>query len=339
MFSFKSLASSTAVEAHKTSLIECKGIGEQTVYNPFPFVENGELKLLARVEPREHEVSKVFEFSYSQGGWIAEEKPKAENIQDPFVFQVGQEMFFGGVEVVESRPLFISNYRISLRKFSTGEEVAYGPWERKGVRLIDEGGKIGVFVRPREEFAQDVYSSINFDRVSSLSEITSEFINALEKNSDKKVEGFFGKNEWGGVNSVYMLEGGWLGVVGHLAHYTDIKDVYGNFTKKYTTIVFEFHPETKEVIPPRIVFSRADLNFTLIPKREDLQDVIYPGGFIFLTDEHVAPRVLFFYGIVDAYVGVAELPYPFTHVVDSSCSSNKPFLLTGEKAKKYFSFL
>lgn len=316
---------------------------DETVYNPCPFVQDGELCLLGRVEAFASEIAHIHQFKKTEGEWRSQELSFL-NVQDPFLSLVRNQKIVGGVALDFSEPFpgiyTITSYRTSFYDFDTKEKLFDGPSGMKDIRLIDLGDSIGVFTRPRSEHEGIVHSSIQFSTVSSLEDINPDMISQISVDPMKKVRGFFNHNEWGGVNAVYHLQDGWLGVLGHIAYYSEHATPQSpdrahtdEHMRKYAAIAFEFHPKTGEVTHPVIILARNNLETSARSKREDLHNVIFPGGFIFEIQES-APmeQVLFFYGLGDAHVGVSELPYPFHRALDRSSAHNDLFVLDRDKA-------
>ncbi|MES2225150.1 MAG: DUF1861 family protein [Patescibacteria group bacterium] len=324
--------------APRSCILNFKGIKEdETVYNPCPFVMDGELCLLGRVEAYTSEVSYVHQFKKENDVWQSKELSFL-HVQDPFLTCIQNKKIVGGVALDFSEPFpgihKIEGYRTSFYNFETKEKIIDGPDGMKDIRLIDLGDKIGVFTRPRTEEAGIVHSSIQFSTVASLEEITAELIGAISIDPLKKVQGFFNHNEWGGVNAVYQLEDGWLGVLAHIAYYSEHgtpespdRAHTDEHMRKYAAIAFEFHPESKAVTHPVIILGRNNLATDVRAKRADLEQVIFPGGFIFEAEGEAIEKVLFFYGLGDAHVGVSELPYPFHHALDQTAPNNHLFML------------
>lgn len=330
--------------APRSAVLKFEGISEdETVYNPCPFVLNGELCLLGRVEAYASEIAHVHQFKKSEGMWRSEELSFL-HVQDPFLSCVQGRKIVGGVALDFSEPFpgiyTIESYRTSFFDLETKEKVADGPDGMKDIRLADLGEKIGVFTRPRTEGAEgDVHSSIQFSTVASLDDITPDLINAISIDPLKKVSGFFGDNEWGGVNASYQLADGWLGVLGHIAYYSEHctsespdRAQTDEHMRKYAAIAFEFHPETNAVTHPVIILARGNLAIDAPAKRHDLHNVIFPGGLVFLEDGEAINEVLFFYGLGDAHVGVSALPYPFHHALDQAAENNRLFMLDSARA-------
>jgi uncharacterized protein YifN (PemK superfamily) len=331
--------------APRSCILAFEGIKEdETVYNPCPFVQDGELCLLGRVEAFSSEISHVHQFKKSGGKWKSQELSFL-NVQDPFLACINNKKIVGGVALDFSEPFpgiyTIENYRTSFYDFETKEKIIDGPNGMKDIRLVDLGDSIGVFTRPRSEENGVVHSSIQFSTVSSLDEITADMIAAISVDPLKKVQGFFNHNEWGGVNAVYQLQDRWLGVLGHIAYYSEHatdespdRAHTDEHMRKYAAIAFEFNPKTGAVTHPVIILARNNLATEAKAKREDLHNVIFPGGFIFETavTGSAIEKVLFFYGLGDAHVGVSELPYPFHHDLDTEAQNNHLFMLDRETA-------
>lgn len=324
--------------APRSSILEFEGIhDDETVYNPCPFVMNNELCLLGRVEAFTSEIAHVHQFKKQNGKWRSQELSFL-HVQDPFLACINNRKIVGGVALDFSEPIAgiykIENYRTSFYDFETKEKITDGPDGMKDVRLVDLGDKIGVFTRPRSEENGVVHSSIQFSTVASLDDITADMITNISIDPLKKVKGFFNHNEWGGVNAVYQLKEGWLGVLAHIAYYSEHSTAESpdrahtdEHMRKYAAIAFEFNPETNAVTHPVIILARNNILLEAKAKREDLHDVIFPGGFIFEKEAAGIEQVLFFYGLGDAHVGVSELPYPFHHELDGESQNNHMFMI------------
>jgi len=331
--------------APRSCIMNFEGIKEdEMVYNPCPFVMDGELCLLGRVEAHTSEIAHVHQFKNHDGVWRSQELSFL-NVQDPFLTCIQNKKIVGGVALDFSEPFpgvyIIENYRTSFYDFETKEKIIDGPDGMKDIRLIDLGDKIGVFTRPRTEEEGTVHSSIQFSTAPSIADITAELITTISIDPMKKVSGFFNDNEWGGVNAVYHLQDGWLGVLGHIAYYSEQGTAESPDTahtdlhmRKYAAIAFEFHPETHEVTHPVIILARSHVPSDVKAKRDDLHHVIFPGGFIFLQHAGKASddEVLFFYGLGDAHVGVSALPYPFHRGLDHDHPANQIFIMEHDKA-------
>jgi hypothetical protein len=334
--------------APKSCILTFEGIkDDETVYNPCPFVWHNEICLLGRVEAHASEISYVHQFKKSDGAWRSEELSFL-HVQDPFLACIQNKKIVGGVALDFTEPFpgiyKIENYRTSFYDFETKEKIIDGPDGMKDIRLVDLGDKIGVFTRPRSEENGVVHSSIQFSTVPKLEDLNADIINSISIDPMKKVAGFFNHNEWGGVNAVYQLADGWLGVLGHIAYYsehsTDESPDHAStdeHLRKYAAIAFEFHPETKEVTHPVIILARNNLETDAKAKREDLHNVIFPGGFIFSSRDEASAKsdsdsVFFFYGLGDAHVGVSEIPYPFHRALDIKSPNNHLFMMERSKA-------
>ncbi|MDB5254813.1 MAG: hypothetical protein JWL92_189, partial [Candidatus Nomurabacteria bacterium] len=71
--------------APQSCILDFDGLGkDETVYNPCPFVQDGELCLLGRVEAFTSEIAHVHQFKKSEGRWRSQELSFL-NVQDPFL--------------------------------------------------------------------------------------------------------------------------------------------------------------------------------------------------------------------------------------------------------------
>jgi hypothetical protein len=162
----------------------------------------------------------------------------------------------------------------------------------KDIRLCGIGdGRIGVFSRPQGK--RGGRGQIGYALAPSLEAVPDVINNAPLLN-------LFSPKEWGGVNQAVLLEGGAIGLLGHIACFS------GRKIRHYYPMTFILDAETgKPLRPPRILVERA----CLLPgeaKRPDLQDVIFPGG-ISIRDG----TALLYLGVGDMEAQTLEIPDPF----------------------------
>jgi hypothetical protein len=327
----------------ETRLLSFSGLdADQIIYNPCPFIEDGNVKLLARAEAHASEVSHVYRFEKIDSQWNCKEL-KFLHVQDPTLCVVDGKRLVGGValdvKTVVPGLYRIAGYRMRYFNFDSKESIFDGPEGMKGIRLIDLDSGVGVFTRPRREKWGTVSAAIHFDCVGGLEEVNAEKILAINDNPDTRLKEFFDLNEWGGVNALYQLEGGWIGVLGHIAEYVgnrNNKTVEGYRIRSYAAISFSFHPQKRIVEEPKLLLSREDIAHEATPKRSDLLSVVYPGGFIFGKDDNGAtPFAHLFFGLSDAHVGVATVSYPFSKPL-ATTPNNDLFVLSEEIVKTSF---
>ncbi len=247
---------------------------EITFYNPSKLIEqDGKKRLAIRVEPKSREDnSHVLFFEEKNGIWLAVGESPHLHLQDPFyVDNIHGWQILGGVEVKSSRKEKHLSYRTVFYRYKNNineiaEPFAIGPQNMKDIRLIElENGRIGVFTRPQGGIYG--HGKIAYLEISDLAELTSKkFLEA------KMIEDQFSDGEWGGVNDLYLLKDGRIGILGHIAHFEN------NYRKNYYSMSFIFDPKTLKATPIKIIANAADVGFTIGRKKEILGDVIFSGG-------------------------------------------------------------
>ncbi len=263
----------------KIKKLKFSGVEGMDVYNiTSPIKIKNYRYLLGRAELRDFEVGSLVMFFRMKKGervWIADKHCPVFNLQDPFIFRFGKMVVFGGVEV---NRVSVSEGLMWRTVFYRGSDIhnlrrfAYGPWGMKGIRFVRlPGGKVGLFTRPQGKKGRR--GRIGFEILDSVSKIKPQ---TLRKAGVLK--GMFAKGEWGGVNQVKILKNGKLGVLGHVARFSKDKK-----ERHYFPITFWFDAETREFGGIKIIARRADLPDGEA-KREDLYNVIYPGGILRNTD-------------------------------------------------------
>ena len=254
---------------YDTDKITFTGV-EDSVYNiSRPFVRNEKTYILGRVEPLESEISKVLVFEqvtnkeYKKVDGIA-----LELLQDPCVCEIDGELFVGGTHIdVEAGA--IVGWNTTFYRGAGVESLQHfadAPAKMKDVRFTKYGDKILVCTRPQGGEAGA--GKIGLILLNELAEITPE--NLLKA---KLFDNLFADGEWGGANELFVLENGWVGVLGHIARMSE-GDV-----RHYYAMTFAFNPQTMEHTPVKIIAERADFKAG-ISKRTDLIDVLFSGGIV-----------------------------------------------------------
>ena len=296
-----------------------KGV-DKDVYNiTSPFEINGMQYIAGRVESRESETdSKTMFFLKSGDEWFLDKKAPVFDLQDPFISFVNGKIIFGGVETkfeMKSsvyRTIFFRGKTIySLKKF------AEGPYGMKDIRLsllpseisaeISSGLNsklpgIGIFTRPQGKIGGR--GRIGFMKIDSIDDLKK--LEGEDYYSAKLLEDSFMEEQWLGVNAVYNLKNGKLGVFGHIACFT------GN-QKNYYPIVFVFDHKTHGFSNMKIMATRNELpeGKAKMPK---LKNVLFPGGLIRLGDGTAALYV----GAGDAEAYKITIKDPFIEHESSS---------------------
>jgi len=249
-------------------------IERQDVYNvTAPFKQGKSTYILGRIEPRSiEEGARVMFFKKRGASWYPDKKSPVFILEDPSITKICDVYVFSGVEVKQNpRKIGFLTYRSVFYKGSDThnlKQFAVGPWGMKGIRLVElPDKKIGVFTRPQGK--KGARGKIGFTIIDSLSKITPRVLTNAEV-----LKGQFARGEWGGVNEVHLLKNKTLGVIGHVARYSE-----GKSMRFYYPIAFCFNYKTREYSSLRLLVRRAELPEGEA-KKPDLYNVVYPGGII-----------------------------------------------------------
>ncbi len=283
--------------------IPFSNVGEKDVYNiTAPFLDRGEYVIAGRVEDRDNEDSSVVFFVERSDVWVPREGERIfASLQDPFITFIHGELIFGGVEIwpsfgnrdaLEYRTVFYRGAHVAdLRLF------AVGPQSMKDIRLVElEDHQIGVFTRPKG----DLYggpAKIGFSIISSLDELTPRLIIEAEI-----LPNLFQPDEWAGVNELHLLGNGKIGVLGHIAYFSE------DGMRHYYAMAFVFDYQRREISPIKIIAARDCVDTAVQAKRSDLQDILFAGGLV-LRDDGQADL---YTGVNDCEAYVINLPDPFS---------------------------
>ena len=269
-----------------------------------PFEYNGELVMSLRRCKNETDDECVFVHLCKDGIWREAEGMPVYPLQDPYIAKVHGEYVFGGVK----------GWKVDVDKwtwlceFYAGKELekmrhlVTGPTLMKDIRLVErENGKVGIFTRPQgilyRHYSGHI-ADIGYTEAENLRVMDSRLmVNA------KPLEGVFRADEWGGVNNVYPLKNGLLGIIGHVAYGE------GEFREglpiHYFGMAFAFDPKTRNFTEPKIIMARSCFKDMVDGSRND--DVIFSGGI--LRKEN--GKAVFYGGVADKFVGEAEIDDPF----------------------------
>nr|WP_229776665.1 DUF1861 family protein [Alicyclobacillus cellulosilyticus] len=278
-----------------------EGVDGRDVYNiTAPFEDEGEWVIAGRVEARDTEYSDVMFFTQKGDVWVPRPNTRCfHNMQDPFRTRIHGELVFGGVEVwpnpvhpdkIDFRTVFYRGKNINdLRLF------AVGPQFMKDIRLVElPDGRIGVFTRPHG----DIWGrgQIGYTTIDHLDDLTPRVITQA-----RILHGLFTPDEWGGANELHILKNGLIGVLGHIACYSE------EMNKHYRAMVFVFDPKTFETSPIKIIATRDNFQQVRAAKNPQLQDVLFSGGLVRLGDG----RAVLYTGVNDAEAHRIVIPDPF----------------------------
>lgn len=280
-------------------IINCNGINGLDVYNPTaPFLYKGEVYMAGRVEARDSEDSQTMFFKQI-GTWdyILEPAFGTYKLQDPFLTSVGSYYIFGGTETftVPDEPGKL-NWRTLLyygKELEELKHLTYGPIGMKDIRLVDmKDSGVGLFTRPQGLIGGR--GKIGFTKIKSLTDLTTK------RMEEAAILEQFDDSEWGGCNEIIYLNNGKLGVLGHIAAFSEYN------VRHYYPMVFCLDPETLTCSDIRIIAERKD--FLPGPfKRKDLIDVLFSAGFI----RHGNGFGTLYVGVSDAQIQAMDMEDPF----------------------------
>ncbi|BBR57322.1 hypothetical protein WP4W18E05_06900 [Klebsiella sp. WP4-W18-ESBL-05] len=278
--------------------IRFSGVDGLDVYNPTaPFSDGERWCIAARTEARDSEASQVRFFAWDglNAAALLDDMPTYA-LQDPFVGRIGGHLLFGGVEVA-----FMPEGEVCWRtQFFAGpcisalRPVATGPWGMKDIRPVElPDGRLLVFTRPQGE--PGGRGTIGWVLLSRLEDLNAQTLaNAtLIDHVDPLC--------WCGVNEARVLPDGRVGALAHVARY----DEQGN--RHYYAARFLFDYQQGVSSPMAIIACRDDF----LPgegKRDDLRDVVFPGGLL----ESETGETRLFCGTSDCEVQWLDIASPFS---------------------------
>jgi hypothetical protein len=273
------------------------GIEGLDIYNlTTPFLLEDEHVLAARGEPRENHQSRVFLFRKKGHTWYPHPDWEPIAMEDPFFFHLKEVPYLGGVETFPDAAGDALEWRTVVYNISSLSEpqlVFRGPIGMKDIRFIEySDGTIGVFTRPQGGAAgRGTCGYLETDNIATLTPEELEEASLLSAPDEYS---------WEGINQPILLEEDKVGLLGHVA------GMGKGEVRSYYAAVSEFSRKKRKKKPWRIIAERQELP-PGPAKREDLMDVIFPGGITFESPE----RALLYLGVSDAEAWTLEIPNPF----------------------------
>ena len=279
----------------------------EAIYNPSaPFMLGGQRMIAGRAEKGFRSQIKFFAI---EGEKLLPLKTKTElHLEDPFITQIGNELYVGGVRLEYDSPEDKANFRYSafITDFYRGEDLdslrrfAVGPRNMKDIRFISmPDGKIAVCTRPHGlEKQYGFTATIGFTVLNDIGEFNAETIAGAPIFTD-----LFAEKEWGGANQLFVLKNGMIGVLGHIASGEYDGDVY---VRHYYSMTFAIDPVSRSHTQPKIICERAD--FPPAPARnEGLEDIVFTAG----LERYQNGTAKLYTGLSDFAAGCALIPDPF----------------------------
>ena len=285
-------------KARKAVRLVFHGVEGFDVYNPTATFEyRGKKMICARVERRDSEISQAVFFEEGEKDHYYPVKNwKIFPLQDPSLTYVQGYYILAGTEIFphpsQIGALGWKTVFYYGRELENLQRLTAGPTGMKDIRLVElQDGRIGVFTRPQGE--KGGKGKIGFAIVKDLTELSPEWM------EDAPLLPLFKENEWGGVNEVFLLCDGRLGILAHIACF-EPEDV-----RHYYPISFIYDTDLGECFELKILAERKE--FLAGPsKRPDLEDVLFSGGMI-LQEE----KALLYVGVSDCEVQYIEIENPF----------------------------
>ncbi|MFA5005888.1 MAG: DUF1861 family protein [Candidatus Izemoplasmatales bacterium] len=296
-------ALSTLVERHRrnpavyeTARLEFLGVDGFDVYNVSnEFSWKGRRLIAGRVERRESERSAVRFFEKVDLDCYRVLPGGIDDFQDPYATVLDGALLIGGTAIHEDADGRIDTWNTAFYRgddLSTLVRIADAPAKMKDVR-VERRGVLHVFTRPQGGIAGP--GRIGYYACDDLSGVNPAAIASAPLLATQFPEGC-----WGGVNQILPLEGGLLGIVGHIATMSegDVRHYYG--------MTFVFDPATRRSTEVNILCERRD--FTPgAAKRPDLVDVVFAGGLV----RHGNGTATVYVGLSDAEAHAAIVDDPF----------------------------
>jgi hypothetical protein len=278
---------------HHPEKISFLGVDGFDVYNPStPFLYDGQIRIAGRVEKRDSEQSMIRLFDRIDATHYALNTSLPHwGMQDPFVTQIGADYLLGGTYVNWEGPYWFTR----LYKGPSLSNLTHwvdAPKGMKDVRVIAlNNGSIGVLTRPQGGPAR--FGVIGFTRVESAEKLTEAVIAAAP------LLDIFEDNAWAGANDAVVIDDHHIGVVGHVALFSDDR------IRHYYAMSFVLNIYTLETSDVKIIGERAQ--FLDGPaKRDDLHDVIFTAGM-----DHEDGQTYLYVGTSDAEVQRLKCENPF----------------------------
>ena len=272
-----------------------KGVEGYDVYNPSnTFVYDGMRHIVGRVEKRDEEISTAMFFKETEPNvFEINESLPTYPLQDPFLSRVDGLYIFGGTEVFfEGKEAKWRTVLYKGRDLNSLERFIEAPIGMKDVRFSKfKDGRYVLFTRPQgEKGGRGKIGMLVSDSPETFTTSAIDQAPVFEQVPEKN---------WLGANELIPLEDGSMGVLGHVASFTN------DNLRHYYPVVFKVHSDTLKPTPMKIIATRSD--FLNGPsKREDLKDVLFSGG-LQLNDNKATLIV----GVSDCEVQLIDMDNPF----------------------------
>lgn len=295
-------------KVYSATLIKFNGIDPKyDVYNcSIPFRMNGKTYIYGRVEERAiwaNSHVRLFERTDTDV-YTAVKDTMIYQLEDPYIAKINGELILGGTHVRKKQGKIDTYYGYFYRGTDVDDMTYFttGPDYMKDIRLVQlKNNKIGVFSRPRSEKIRKQYGSesiIGFTTINSIDELNAEVIE-----NARPIPGVFAPGEWGGCNQAYLLDSGYIGVIGHKCYKKCTPE--GDY-EVYTNTAFVFDPATHKVLSHKLIGTRSC--YPQAPcKVPKLADCVFSSGIVMRSNNTVD----LYSGVGDTYCGRLVIDYPF----------------------------
>ncbi|MBE9916905.1 DUF1861 family protein [Paenibacillus donghaensis] len=288
---------------YESAKLVFRGVEGFDVYNPsIPFEWNGKRYMYGRVERRQ-EWARSWVRLFEQSGpdeWTVVPDTMIYQLEDPYISVIDKQLVLGGTHVRYNLGRLDTFYGYFYKGRDLHDLFYFttGPDNMKDIRLVElQGGKIGVFSRPRSEEVRKEFGSeslVGFTVIDSLDDLSREVIE-----NAPYIRGLFGKDEWGGCNQAYLLESGKIGVIGHICYAQGDQSTYMN-------MAFVLDPQTNQFSDLKIIGTRP-----CYPdgpaKKAHLTDCAFTAGIEMRPDG----KFNLYSGIGDTEAARIVIDYPF----------------------------
>lgn len=284
--------------------------------------------IAARVDQRDGEHNTKSMFCEQNGrGWHQIEGTPVFDLQDPFITTIidpvtgEEEIIFGGVKVWAVSPVETHWSTVFYRGKTLNDLDPAKPFTESALMMKDvritqlRDGKILVGYRSPQGGKESGYiyrdqglPLLGFAVLDSIDDFPA-FINDKTELPKHLISEIFEKAIWGGINAMYLLEDGRIGILAHIASKDDTKPSY----RHYYPMSFILDSKDMSVTESKIILTVDSLSQWLLlseipSKAWDLEDVIFSGGLIYDED---SGQTFFYGGMRDTVAPKATIHYPF----------------------------
>jgi hypothetical protein len=292
-------------KAAERAVLRFRGVDGFDVYNcSIPFTWKGRRYIYGRVERREEWArswARLFEET-GQDEYALVRESMICQLEDPFVALIGGEMVMGGTHVRYMRNR-VHTYCCYFYRGSDLEDLRYfttGPELMKDIRLVELTEGVGVFSRPRNEEVEKRYGSasvVGFTVIPGLDCLDEEAVAGA-----RVIPGLFDRGEWGGCNQCYLLDSGYIGVIGHKCCQAPGSPPLA----VYMNVSFVYDPGANRVLDEKIIATRS--SYPPGPaKKPELADCAFTSGIVMREDGTAD----LYSGLGDVAQGRVVIDYPF----------------------------